>query len=156
MNGANRTERLPTLREWGKDMGIRLSDLSKVDATTLVKVAEEVGRFLVNGRYSGRGDRESRMSLKMNQIRRFLDAVRRIEADLKNSKTRKFEELSDSVILLRPKLAYAAGREEQVIPLVNVLDPAIQSGAKSKENFTKLLRLIEGIIAYHRFAGGSN
>ena len=66
------------------------------------------------------------------------------------------EEIKGSIILLRPKLAYAAGREEKIKPLMNVLDPAIKSGAESKENFEKLLRLIEGIIAYHRYHGGSN
>lgn len=102
------------------------------------------------------------MGIKVNQIRRFLDAVRRIEARLKESKSKESkskeitEEIKGSIILLRPKLAYAAGREEKIKPLMNVLDPAIKSGAESKENFEKLLRLIEGIIAYHRYYGGSN
>ena len=156
MKTNNPAEGLTRLNDWGKDFGMQLSDLSKVDATKLVGIAQEVGVFLVKGRYSDRRNREGRMNLKMNQIRRFLDAVRRIEADWKTNKAKSFEEFSDAVVLLRPKLAYAAGREEQVIPLVNVLDAAIQSGAASEKNFMKLLRLIEGIVAYHRFAGGSN
>lgn len=155
MNGGNHTEELVPLREWGKEYGNKLSDLSKVDASALVGIAEKVGDYLVNGRYQeGRDVRK--VDLKMNQVRKFLDATRRIEAKLKGIRNKRFEDVSDEIVLLRPKLAYAAGREKKVFPLVNVLDPAIKSGAKSQENFMKLLRLIEGIIAYHRFAGGSN
>jgi CRISPR-associated protein Csm2 len=156
MKPNNPGEGLPKLNEWGKNRGKELSNLSDVDVAALVRIAQEVGTFLVKGRYLDHRNRESRMNLKMNQIRRFLDAVRRIEADWKAKKGTGFDELKDAVILLRPKLAYAAGRQEQVIPLVNVLDPAIESGAKSEENFMKLLRFIEAIVAYHRFAGGNN
>jgi len=131
--------------DWGIDLGRQLTDLSQVDAATLIEIAEKVGKYLAR-----------EMNLKMNQIRRFLDAVRRIEADWKSSKGKEFQEVSDAVVLLRPKLAYAAGREKKVIPLLNVLDPAIKSGARSEKEFMNLLRLIEGIVAYHRFAGGNN
>jgi CRISPR-associated protein Csm2 len=39
---------------------------------------------------------------------------------------------------------------------MNVLDPAIKSASLSQDNFLKFLRLIEGIVAYHRFYGGTN
>ena len=147
--GAN--EILP-LKEWGKEYGRQLEDLSKLDAENLVEISRKIGQFLIQGSYlSGKG--KKRMNLKVNQLRRFLTAARRVESDLKR---KKFKEIKDNIIFLRPKLAYAAGREEQAIPLHNVLDPAIQSGAESRENFLKLLRLIEGIIAYHRFYGGTN
>ena len=86
--------------------------------------------------------------------------MRRIEARLKRanpkSKSKEItEEIKGSIILLRPKLAYAAGREEKIKPLMNVLDPAISPGP-SLRRISKLLRLIEGIIAYHRYHGGSN
>jgi len=57
---------------------------------------------------------------------------------------------------LRPKLAYLAGREHKLKPLMEVLDPAIKAGAQSKENFQKLVYLIESIVAYHRFYGGKD
>ncbi len=131
--------------EYGKE----LVDLSKVDAKKIVEIADDVGR-----RLGKRGEHcRDAIDLKVNQIRRFLDAARRIESEIKS---KSFDEVKDSIILLRPKLAYAAGRESKVRPLMNVLDPAIKSGAHSRENFEKLLRLIEGIIAYHRFYGGTN
>ncbi|MCU0595556.1 MAG: type III-A CRISPR-associated protein Csm2 [Desulfobacterota bacterium] len=124
------------------EIGNELKDLDKVGMDRLVEIAEETGHFLSNEK------------LKMNQIRRFLDGVRRIESELKGRTG--FQHVQDAIILLRPKLAYAAGRERKIKPLMEVLDPAIKSGAKSEENFHKLLRLIEGIVAYHRFHGGLN
>lgn len=123
-------------------LGKELGDLSKVKMDRLVEIARETGEQLFS------------QKLKMNQIRRFLDGVRRIESELKGKVA--FEQIQDEIVLLRPKLAYAAGREAKVKPLMNVLDPAIKSGAQSRENFNKLLRLIEGIVAYHRYYGGSN
>jgi len=124
-------------------LGNDLKDLEQIGMDKLVEIAEETGRYLCQ------------KNLKMNQIRRFLDGVRRIESELKG-KT-EFSQVQDSIVLLRPKLAYAAGRDKmKVKPLMDVLDPAIKSGAKSKENFQKLLRLIEGIVAYHKFHGGGN
>jgi CRISPR-associated protein Csm2 len=127
-----------SLAEFSKD----LKELEKIGMDKLVDIAERTGHHL------------SQEKLKMNQIRRFLDGVRRIESELKGKAD--FSQIQDSIILLRPKLAYAAGRDKKVKPLMDVLDPAIKSGAKSRENFEKLLRLIEGIVAYHRFHGGGN
>ncbi|MGA1823094.1 MAG: type III-A CRISPR-associated protein Csm2 [bacterium] len=122
-------------------IGEELSDLGNVNTETLINKAKVVGEKLEQNK------------LKMNQLRRFLDAVRRIESRIKDED---WENSQTDIILLRPKLAYAAGREPKVKPLMYVLDKAIQSGARSKKNFEKLLRLIESIVAYHRFYGGKN
>jgi len=112
-----------------------------MSAEELVWIADKVGLYLKN------------QGLKTTQIRRFLDAVRRIDNQFKSSKE-KFN--GESVILLKPRLAYAAGRESKVKPLMKVLAPAIDRGAKSYESFKKLLALIEGIVAYHKFYGGGD
>ena len=154
---ATETEHLKSLDEWGIDFRKELGSLEKINATRLVEIAEEVGKFLVKGKYRvKRGPRleERTMDLRINQVRRFLDSIRRTESEIKGKAP--FEQIQDQIILLRPKLAYAAGREERVKPLMNVLDPAIKSGAQSRDNFNKLLRLVEGIVAYHRYYGGSN
>jgi len=151
------TENLKTLEEWGTDYKKELGSLEKINTSRLVEISEEVGKFLVKGKYRVKvksGFEEKTMDLRMNQVRRFLDSIRRTESELKAKAP--FEQIQDQIILLRPKLAYAAGREAKVKPLMNVLDPAIKSGALSPENFNKLLRLIEGIVAYHRYYGGSN
>ncbi|MDI1471301.1 MAG: type III-A CRISPR-associated protein Csm2 [Thermodesulfovibrio sp.] len=116
-------------------------DLSKLSASELVSIAEKVGKHLKD------------IGLKTTQIRRFLDGVRKIDNQFKTDKNKFNGEL---VILLKPKLAYAAGREEKVKPLMKVLDPAIDKGAKSYESFKKLIALIEGIVAYHKYYGGGD
>jgi CRISPR-associated protein Csm2 len=146
------SENLKPLAKCCDQYSHELANLERVSIDRIVKIADEVGSFLVKGKYL-KNNKQDSMGIKVSQIRRFLDAVRRIEAGLKKGD---FEQIKGSIILLRPKLAYAAGREDKIKPLMNVLDPAIKSGAESRENFEKLLRLIEGIIAYHRYYGGSN
>jgi len=137
----NRPDPAPSRPEWGRDFGNELKNLSSIGYERIVEIARQVGEHL-SPKYVG---------LKINQIRKFLDETRQIEAELK---TNQFS--ADRVILLRPKLAYAAGRNPDVKDLMNVLDPAILSAAQSEENFLKLLRLIESIIAYHTYFGGKN
>ncbi len=131
----NETKKPTSISEFKRE----LSDLKQVSMERLVEIADTVG---------------SRISheVKMNQIRRFLDGARKVEAEMKRSG--RFDQVKDRVVLLRPKLAYAAGRHEKVKPLAELLDTAVTSAAKSEENFMKFLRLMEGIIAYHRFYGG--
>lgn len=127
--------------DWGTEQARYLKDLSLVGADKIVEIAEQVGK-----RLSPQG-----INLKINQIRRFLDEARQIEAEVKRGSFP-----ADRVVLLLPKLAYAAGREQKVKVLMNVLDPAIRSASRSQENFMKFLRLMEGIVAYHRYYGGTN
>jgi len=137
------------LRKWGKEYGEKLNNLSNISNELVVDIAKKVGGFL--GKKNE--DNADAIDLKMNQIRRFLVAARKIETEIKS---KSFEAVSDTIVLLRPKLAYAAGREQKVVPLMNVLDPAIKSAAQSRENFKKFLKLIESIIAFHKYYGGKN
>uniref|UniRef100_A0A832A8V1 CRISPR system Cms protein Csm2 n=1 Tax=Desulfacinum infernum TaxID=35837 RepID=A0A832A8V1_9BACT len=116
-----------------------LSDLKKLSMERLVEIADAVGAAVAK-------------KVKMNQIRRFLDGTRKVEAELKSDAP--FEKVKDQIILLRPKLAYAAGRHQDVKELADILDAAVKSAAQTQENFVKLLRFMESIIAYHRFYGG--
>ncbi len=116
-----------------------LSDLKKLSMERLVEIADAIGAAIAR-------------RVKMNQIRRFLDGTRKVEAELKGQ--RKFEEIKDQIILLRPKLAYAAGRHQDVKDLAEILDAAVKSAAQTQDNFMKFLRFMESIIAYHRFHGG--
>lgn len=115
----------------------RLKDLP---AEELVYIADCLGKYLKEN------------NLKTSQVRRFLDGVRRI--DIQFDRGRSFNK--DSIILLKPKLAYAAGRQSSVKPLMEVLEPAISASTDSYESFKKLLALIESIMAYHKFYGGGD
>jgi CRISPR-associated protein Csm2 len=115
--------------------------LKNLSADEIVDIAKKMGGYL------------KEIDLKTTQIRRFLDGIRRI--DVQSNKGKNFN--SDMVILLKPKLAYAAGRDEKrVRPLMQILEPAITAGAKSYEDFKRLIALVEGIVAYHRFYGGKD
>ncbi len=114
--------------------------LKELPADELIEIADKMGKEL----------KES--GLKTTQIRRFLDGVRRI--DVQSERGRSFN--PDLVILLKPKLAYATGRNESIKPLMKVLEPAITAGSKSYDDFKRLVALVEGIMAYHKFYGGKD
>jgi CRISPR-associated protein Csm2 len=105
----------------------------------LVKHAEEFGPYLKQQR------------LETNQVRKFLDAVNRLKADL--TETGDFAKIETEIVLLKPKLAYAAARQRAAKPLSDVISVAIDK-VNSKEDFERLVQLIESIIAYHKAEGG--
>jgi len=90
--------------------------------------------------------------LETNQVRKFLDAVNRLKADLAE-KGKFSEDIEREVVLLKPKLAYAAARQRAAKPLGEVMSAAIDQ-VRSKEDFERLVQLIESIIAYHKAEGG--
>ncbi|NJO57813.1 MAG: type III-A CRISPR-associated protein Csm2 [Richelia sp. RM2_1_2] len=105
----------------------------------LVKHAEQFGPYLKQQR------------LETNQVRKFLDAVNRLKADL--GETGDFTKIETEVVLLKPKLAYAAARQRAAKPLGDVMSVAIDK-VHSKEDFERLVQLLESIIAYHKAEGG--
>jgi len=125
------------------------------DIRDLVKDTEIFGKELV------------RKQLKTNQIRRFLDAIKRLKSTLDKStldknKKRDFNVIKDDLFFLQPQLAYAAARQQKnprdpgpVAPFKQVLEAAIKQ-VNTPEDFDKLVQLIESIIAYHKAAGGQD
>lgn len=96
------------------------------------------------------GPELKRQRLETNQIRKFLDAINQLKAKLVGDD---FSAIETEVVLLKPKLAYAAARQNAVRPLNNVMSAAIDK-VHSKEDFDRLVQLIESIIAYHKAEGG--
>ena len=58
------------------------------------------------------------------------------------------------LLLLKPKLAYQAAREEKVKPLADVLEVAIDQVDGRRERFQRFVELFEAILAYHTTYGG--
>jgi CRISPR-associated protein Csm2 len=104
----------------------------------LVQHAEKFGPELKN------------QKLETNQIRKFLDAVNQLKSKLVGSS---FSAIETEVVLLKPKLAYAAARQRAVKPLNDVMAAAIDK-VESEKDFERLVQLIEAIIAYHKAEGG--
>ena len=144
-----------TGQETSDDIVIRM--VNKIDITVgrkdyktreLVEDTEELGKKLAR-------------DLKTTQIRKFLDAVNRLKAQPDRDKNFT-EKIKPELDLLRPKLAYAAARQRKadgnpgpVEPLRKVLEAAIKKVDKP-EDFTRLVQLIESIIAYHKAEGGKD
>ncbi len=122
-----------------------LSGLSRLPGDELINIAQKLGQHLKT------------TGLKTTQIRRFLDGIRRLDMQFNKGKGNKEKGfLPDQVMLLKPKLAYAAGRNREVEPLMDIVEPAITAGSKSYDDFKKLLSLMEAIVAYHKYYGGAD
>jgi CRISPR-associated protein Csm2 len=89
--------------------------------------------------------------LETNQVRKFLDAINRLKAEL--AEKGEFSAIETDVVLLQPKLAYAAARQKPAKPLSDVMSVAIDK-VHSKEDFERLVQFLESIIAYHKAEGG--
>ncbi|MEP6519623.1 type III-A CRISPR-associated protein Csm2 [Microcoleus vaginatus] len=116
-----------------------LESLKTYPIRDLVKHAEDFGPYLKQQR------------LETNQVRKFLDAVNQMKVTL--AQTNDFSKIEIEVVLLKPKLAYAAARQKAAKPMSEVMSAAIDK-VRSTEDFERLVQLIESIIAYHKAEGG--
>ena len=137
------------------------SNFKEYKVRELVQDAEKFGPYLKNKR------------LETNQIRKFLDAINRVKTTLsqididanntqqaerkdepkKLAEQAKFDYVEADIVLLKPKLAYAAARQNSAQPLSDVMSVAIDK-VRSVQDFERLVQFIEAIIAYHKAAGG--
>ncbi len=107
-------------------------------------VIEEGGEALVNAA-ENLGTKLAR-NLKTAQIRKVYGAVKKIQ-------------MSDvfrrnDLIMLKPKLAYAAARNNEVIDLKDALTQAIDRVGDNPQRFKNFVDFFEATLAYHRAAGG--
>ena len=105
------------------------------NAMTLNKEANLLGQHFAQG-----GERDK---LSSSQIRNVLDKLQRMKA---------FDQTK--LQLLRPLLAYAAGRHGgKVKELQKISDQAIQM-VQNDQHFVNFKNFFEAIVAYHRYHGG--
>jgi CRISPR-associated protein Csm2 len=137
----------------------KFTNFSEYGIRDLVQDAEKLGEDLKQNR------------LETNQVRKFLDAVKRIKANLVDEvseeqnlpkpkpveQVKKNQKLSEAnlidIVLLKPKLAYAAARQRSAEPLQSVLNVSIDR-VHTETDFERLVQFVESIIAYHKAAGG--
>jgi len=115
------------------------------DVSTIVQKAEDMALQF------------TRDKLKTNQIRNFYSAITRMRADFEQSENG-YEQVKTQLVMLKPKLAYAAGRQTAVRAnfyqfMTSAIKSVEQASDKSKamENF---FLLVESVVAYHKFHGG--
>lgn len=94
--------------------------------------------------------------IKTNQIRNVFSHINKIRTTFKNQKEWTAE-IERDLVLLRPKLAYAAGRQNVVKQFQEFLSKQINATVSSKDKIKALenfFALVEAIVAYHKFHGG--
>ena len=136
----------------GRDQGSDRRDSTNVNldprvitegGAILVKEAEQLGQQLSK-------IKRPQDKLSTSQIRNIYGAVKKIQMKGGELDTHK-------LLMLKPKLAYAAKRHGGgVDTLKDVLTQAIDLVAKDKENFTRFVDFFEAILAYHKAYGGSD
>lgn len=123
---------------------IDFTDLAEVSAAKINEVANEYGKNFAQ-------------KIKTNQIRNIFSHINSIKTKFRNKGNIYSDEIETSLILLKPKLAYAAGRQEKVSEfqkfMFEIIDTVVNSKERKKaiENF---FDLVEAIVAYHKFYGG--
>ena len=119
-----------------RDFQVPTADIKRAiegDAEKLVATAQEIGYYL------------ARQRLSTSQIRNIFGEVKRME-------TSGYDR--NRLILLKPRLAYAAGRHGGAVKdLRDVLVTAIDA-VDDAEKFGYFVNFFEAILAYHREAGG--
>jgi len=112
----------------------RIEKILGGDAFELNKYAEELAQFYIKG---GRNE-----ALSTSQIRTILTEIQ------------KMKEFNPTKLqLLRPKLAYAAGRHKgKVKEFRDLLEALIKKA--NQDNFDTFKNFVEAIVAYHKYHGG--
>lgn len=122
--------------EWAKGFGEELNQPEK-------EINQKTGKEFVK-----------RKALSTSQLRKFFGELKRLETD--------FERKSTEIVMLKPMLAYAVGRdkgETKISDFNEVLVRAIDSIRNSENrpleaDFKRFVKLFEAIVAYHKFYGG--
>jgi CRISPR-associated protein Csm2 len=120
------------------------NNIMLLDIDALVQKAEDLALTLVKDK------------LKTNQIRNFYSGITRMRTDF--TQDGDFKKVEKSLVMLKPKLAYAAGRQSAVranfYPFMkSAIDGVLQSSNKI-DALDKFFLLVESVVAYHKFHGG--
>jgi len=113
-----------------------IGEIINGDTKALIKEAKELGKHLKKGK------------LTTSQIRNVFGSVKKMEM-------KGFDQ--DELLLLKPKLAYAANRpgaKPGTSDLRKVLSTAIDFVGDEEGRFQNFCNFFEAILAYHRAAGG--
>lgn len=96
--------------------------------------------------------------LKTGQIRNFYSAITRMRTDFANKEEGYMKELQKDITMLKPKLAYAAGRQTAVrttfYPTMRTAIDGIIKSNYDETAFENFFMFAESVVAYHKFYGG--
>ncbi len=105
----------------------------------LVKFAEKVGKSMADG------------GLTNSKIRSIYGEIKRIQSG-------DFEKLKSSFYLLKPKVAYALGRDKNNVglQLFKKIFDRCYTDVKDKRTYENFCNFIEAMLAYHKAFGGKD
>lgn len=133
-----------------------MDNIANMTASEIVRRAEDTAVQL------------TRDKLKTGQIRNFYSAITRIRTDFVNSeatesiteKKELLDKIRTDIIMLKPKIAYAAGRQTAVratfYPFVKSSIDGIEKSNFDARSIKNFLQLVESVVAYHKFYGGTD
>jgi len=145
------TERYTSGPQTATKGGLQISgkDIEKIirqgDARLTVQYAQEIGERLAT-------------QLTTSQIRNVFTTVRQIEMSwpVQAKSAEEAKSAMRQLVLLKPKLAYQASREQRggrgMARLRDILIPAIDL-VETREHFQNFVDFLEAILAYHTAAG---
>jgi len=122
------------------------------DTKELVKVAEILGN-----RWGKELDSKKKGGTERNDERLSRSQIRNVFSSVKKIEMHGFKGKEGDFLLLKPKLAYAAGRPNKtkgIIELKNLFSLVIDHVESDENRFKNFCDFFEAILAYHRAAGG--
>ncbi len=138
-DNTNREQRQDSVQEWKTKNLFQKEWIENGADSTMITYAENAGKFMAHNK------------LTNSKIRSIYGEVKRIQMGV-------FENEKASFLLLRPKVAYALGRDNSNKGLQlfkSVFDEASKN-VKDQKTFNNFCNLFEAILAYHKSYGGKD
>jgi CRISPR-associated protein Csm2 len=125
----------------------KIPHLDSITPAEINKIAEDAAKDLKSDK------------VKTNQIRNVYSTITKIRQDFDNEKT--YQSIEMDLIMLKPKVAYAAGRQPTTVkphfyPLIKEAVEAVESSTDKEKATQNFLYLMESVVAYHKFYDPSN
>jgi CRISPR-associated protein Csm2 len=117
------------------------------DYDYLVTKAEEFGKRLKNN------------NVKRSQFRRVFTHIKKIQTTIESKEYNENDSIPDyilkEILLLKPKMAYTAGRHENIKDFYEVV-VKFTNKMKTVVEFNRFYDFVEATLAYHRYHGGKD
>lgn len=125
-------------------MEINIEHLDKIKPQELNKLAESHAKTFQQDH------------LKTHQLRNVFSSIEKMRTIAKGAKKGKtYEAIESDLILLKPKVAYAAGRQKSVrfhfFPFVEAAIDAVVNANDKEKALKNFFALMESVVGYHKF-----
>jgi CRISPR-associated protein Csm2 len=145
MNNQQRSHKGRDQRRDQYDQAFNIVIENVSDYNYLVTKAEEFGKRL------------KERNVKRSQFRRVFTHIKKIQTNVESKKLEKTAdipgEILKEILLLKPKMAYTAGRHTNITDFYDVVVKFV-NGMKTVTEFNRFYDFVEATLAYHRYYGG--